>query len=277
MRRRAAPARRTSPPGRGTAPGGARPAPSIEPRASRRDRRRGRGRGRDDAAAEAPRLDAARSRHRTRTARPPPDASTRCTETVRAEAARRRSGGALHLVFWRIRRARAAAPAGPGASESRKLASRQPKLLAEGPHLGVEGVDRVGLRRSGRRSRPCRRRRAARSPRARRRAATTGGHRQLVDQGLQRVGDAEPGRRIEVAAGRGDVHRLARPSELPRRDRTPSGWSCRAPSRSRAARAGPPARTRRSSSSWRARSSSRGRRGRCSGSPPPGRRASRRG
>ena len=67
-------------------------------------------------------------------------------------------------------------------------------------------------------------------------------HGQLVEQRLERVGDAEAGRRVEIAAGRRTRDRstsTGRRSQLSARSSTaaPSGSSCPAPSRCRAGRA----------------------------------------
>ena len=99
--------------------------------------------------------------------------------------------------------------------------------------------------------------------------------RDLVDQRAQRVGNAEPGGGLEVAAGGADLDALRRQRAPPRRD-APSRSSCRGSTRSRAPPPGPRARTRRSAraGAW---SSSTARRGRGSGSRFEGRPSSRRG
>ena len=134
-----------------------------------------------------------------------------------------------------------------GASDSRKLASGIRSSSPNVAQLGVQRVDRLG---------PADRVAVVdASPAAERldldRAPVfedDRGHRQLVDQRLDRVRRPEPpsAGAAEVAAGGADLDRVDRLGASPTgpRPRRPSGWSCPGSTRSRAPPAGRRARTR---------------------------------
>ena len=160
-------------------------------------------------------------------------------------------------------------------SDRRKLASRQPKLSPKRAQLGVQRVDRLGLADRLAEVRPSRRRSSGSISTGSPSRSTTGAQRQLVDQGLQRVGKDGPGGR---ARGRG----RRRITSIALGARVPSSRTARRaitfvfpgldPMPSSASRPGA-ARTRRAARAA-ARSPSRARRGRGSGSRPRGRPAS---
>ena len=162
-----------------------------------------------------------------------------------------------------------------GDSDSRKLprGSRSSRRRCASPSAGC----RSSLRsRSARRSRPGLRPPSARSPPASPSRRTTGGSVELVDQRLERVGNAKPGggSRSRPAALTWTSLGVHGPSSRTARAAITFVLPGLEPMPSRASR---PARWNSSPARAAGRSSSRGRRGRGSGSPPRGRRASRRG